>query len=109
MFTKAVEWGYVKQNPAKPVKLLKEPPGRLRYLTPEELTRLLEACAPHLRPIALMAVHTGMRRRQILSLRWSDVDLRTRTITLTKTKNNEPRILPINAQLADVLRRIPRH
>src|SRR6266511_712155 len=82
---------------------------QLRYLTPEELTRLLEACAPHLRPIALMAVHTDMRRREILSLRWSDVDLRTRTITLTKTKNNEPRILPINAQLADVLRRIPRH
>jgi site-specific recombinase XerD len=44
-FTKASEWSYVKQNPAKPVKLLKEPPGRLRYLTPEELTRLLDACA----------------------------------------------------------------
>ncbi len=109
MFSKAIEWGYVKQNPAKPVKLPKEPPGRLRYLTPEELTRLLDACAPHLKPIALIAVHAGMRRREILSLRWSDVDLRKRPITLTKTKNNERRILPMNAHLADVLRRLPRH
>jgi len=109
MFTKAIEWGYVKQNPAKLVKLLKEPPGRLRYLTPEELTRLLDASAPHLKPIVLMAVHTGMRRREILSLRWADVDLRKRTITLTKTKNNERRIIPINAQLADVLRSVPLH
>ena len=109
MFTKAIEWGYVKQNPAKPVKLLKEPPGRLRYLTPEELTRLLDACAPHLRPIVLMAVHTGMRRREILSLRWTDADLRKRTITLTKTKNNERRTIPINTLLADALRALPRH
>jgi integrase len=109
MFTKAIEWGYVKQNSIKSVKLLKEPPGRLRYLTPEELTRLLDACAPHLKPIVLMAVHTGMRRREILSLRWADVDLRKRTITLTKTKNNERRVIPINAQLADVLRSVPRH
>ena len=35
MFTKAIKWRYFKQNPAKPVKLPKEPPGRLRYLTPE--------------------------------------------------------------------------
>jgi integrase len=108
MFTKAIEWGYVKQNPAKPIKLLKEPPGRLRYLTPEELTRLLDACAPHLKPIVLMAVHTGMRRREILSLRWADIDLRKRTITLTKTKNNERRTIPINTLLADILRTLPR-
>jgi integrase len=109
MFTKAGEWSYVKQNPAKPVKLLKEPPGRLRYLTPAEFTRLLGACAPHLKPIVLMAVHTGMRRREILSLRWGDVDVHKRTIMLAKTKNNERRMSPINAQLAEALRTVPRH
>lgn len=109
MFTKATEWGYMKQNPAKLVKLLKEPPGRLRYLTPNELTRLLEDCALHLRPIVLMAVHTGMRRREILSLKWSDLDLRKRTITLTKTKNNERRIIPLNSVLMDMLWTLPRH
>jgi integrase len=109
MFTKPIEWGYVKQNPTKPVKLLKEPPGRLRYLTAEELTHLLETCAPHLKPIVLTAVHTGMRRQEILSLRWADVDVRKRTITLTKTKNNERRMIPMNAQLAEVIRTVSRH
>ena len=107
MFSKAIECGYIKQNPAKPVKLLKEPPGRLRYLTPEELTRRVDACAPHLKPIAFMAIHTGMCRREILSLTWSDVDLGKRTITLTKTKNNGRRIIPVNNTLVEVLRTPP--
>jgi hypothetical protein len=44
MLNKAVEWGYVKSNPARPVRLLKEPPGRLRYLEAETIARLLDAC-----------------------------------------------------------------
>lgn len=45
--TKAVEWGYLKANPLQSVKFLKEPPGRLRYLTREEMDALLAAC-PHI-------------------------------------------------------------
>lgn len=41
MFMKAIEWGYVKENPAKAVKLLREPPGRVRYLSQDDLSRLL--------------------------------------------------------------------
>ena len=37
LYTKAIAWGYVKVNPAKSVKLFKEPPGRLRYLRPDEI------------------------------------------------------------------------
>ena len=44
MLTKAVDWGYLKQNPAKTVKLLKEPSGRLCYLEAEEIERFLDAC-----------------------------------------------------------------
>ncbi len=43
MYTKAIEWGYAKVDPAKTVKLLKEPPGRLRYLKPDEVDALLKA------------------------------------------------------------------
>ena len=46
MCTKAVEWGYLKANPLKSVKFLKEPPGRLRYLTQREMDALVEACHP---------------------------------------------------------------
>ena len=109
MFTKAIEWAYVKENPAKGVKLLREPPGRVRYLTPEELSRLLDACAPHLQPIVLMGVHTGMRVQEILTLTWPQVDARKRLITLAKTKNHERRIIPLNDQALEVLRTLPRH
>jgi site-specific recombinase XerD len=44
MLTKARDWGYLRQNPAKAVKLPKEPPGRLCYLELEEIERLLDAC-----------------------------------------------------------------
>ncbi|MEW6675413.1 MAG: site-specific integrase [Nitrospirota bacterium] len=96
MYTKALEWGYLKRNPAKEVKLLKQPPGRLRYLEREEINNLLDACAPHLRPIIVAGLNTGMRKGEILNLKWSDVDLKNRRITLTNTKNNEIRIIPIN-------------
>jgi integrase len=110
MLTKAVRWGYLKENPLKGMSALKEPPGRLRYLTPEETTRLLTAChtPPYLRPIVDLAMHTGMRRSEILALRWGDVDLRRRTITLSDTKNNEPHVIPINDTAAAVLRTRPR-
>ncbi|MFZ6016426.1 MAG: tyrosine-type recombinase/integrase [Nitrospirota bacterium] len=96
MYTKALEWGYLKRNPTKEVKLLKQPPGRLRYLEREEINNLLDACAPHLRPIIVAGLNTGMRKGEILNLKWSDVDLKNRRITLTNTKNNEIRIIPIN-------------
>jgi integrase len=109
MLNKAVSWGYLKAHPLKGMKGLKEPPGRLRYLTLEESVRLLAACdtPPYLRPIVDLAMHTGMRRSEILRLCWSDLDLRRRTITLTQTKNNEVRVIPINDTVAAVLRTWP--
>jgi integrase len=49
-----------------------------------------------------------MRQGEILSVTWSDVDLRERTVTLRQTKNNELRILPINDTLLSELRALPR-
>jgi hypothetical protein len=47
LYTLAMKWRYVNRNPVREVKLLKEPPGRLRYLLPEQYVRLLHACALH--------------------------------------------------------------
>lgn len=99
MYTKAIEWGYVKSNPVKKVKFLKEPPGRLRYLKAEEVDALLKACADHLRPIVITALNTGMRRGELFNLKWTDVDLKNRKITVVNTKNNESRVIPINQTL----------
>ena len=99
MYTKAIEWEYVKSNPAKGVRLLKEPPGRLRYLNPEEIERLVSACAGHIRPIVITALNTGMRKSEILNLRWQEIDLVNRKITVINAKNNESRVIPINQTL----------
>lgn len=99
MYTKAIEWDYLKINPVKKVKLLKEPPGRLRYLNPDEVEALVDACQDHLRPIVITALNTGMRKSEILTLKWRDVDLRNRKVTVRKPKNNEIRVIPINQTL----------
>jgi integrase len=108
MCTKAMEWGYLKVNPLRSVRLLKEPPGRLRYLTQQEMDPLVEACLPHLRSIDITALHTGMRKSEILGLKWQEVDLGAKTITLRQTKNNETRVIPLNQILYDELVQLPR-
>jgi len=98
MFTKAIDWGMVKENPAKRVRLAKEI-SRIRFLDTEEIRRLVEAaeskCAPYLKPIIIMAVNTGMRKGEILNLRWEDVDFIRRVIKVKKTKNDQPREIPM--------------
>jgi integrase len=111
MLNKAVAWQHLNTNPLAGMALLKEPPGRLRYLSLEEKDRLLDACtvSPYLRPLVTLAIYTGMRRGELLGLRWGDVDLKRRTISLHQTKNNERRVLPLNQTAAAVLKTLPRH
>ncbi|MDO8136760.1 MAG: site-specific integrase [Candidatus Brocadiales bacterium] len=110
MFTKAHEWGWVGDDTLKRVrgvKLLEEPPGRLRYLSQEECQALVETCTPHLRPIVLVALNTGMRLGEILGLRWEAVDLKHGFLLLDVTKNGERREIPINSTLRATLEAIP--
>lgn len=114
MFSKAVQWDMAYEEILKKirqVKLLPENNRRLRYLSKEECGVLIDSCVPHLKPIVIMALNTGMRRGEILSLEWyKHVDLRHGFILLDVTKNGERRQIPINAAsrraLQGVVRRI---
>lgn len=114
MFNRAKEWGKLLENPIRSVKNPRVKNERLRYLTKDEIDRLLNACrsldprAEHLYPIVLMALHTGMRRGEILNLKWSGVDLENKQIVLTDTKNKETRVIPLTNTLAETLREIRR-
>lgn len=108
MFNLAVDWDFLKVNRLLRVKKYKEPPGRVRYLTKEEEERLINCCKPHLKPIVITAFNTGMRRGEILNLKWSDIDFANLSITIIKTKNNEIRRVPINQTLYDELQRLPK-
>ena len=70
--------------------LLKESNKRLRYLEKDEIDRLLAECPKHLRNVVECAINTGMRRGEILKLKWTDVDLKTGHIYVreTKTRSN---------------------
>jgi integrase len=78
------------------VKAPKLPAGRVRYLQPTELRALLEACPDGLREIVALAASTGMRRDEILDLRYLDVDLANRPVMLPQTKNGEGRVVYLN-------------
>lgn len=99
-----VEWEIIPINPAQGVKSPRVPAGRIRYLQPTELRVLLEACPEWLRHFAMLAVCTGMRRGEVLGLRWLDVDLVHARIMLPQTKNGESRIVYLNQLAQDVLR-----
>jgi integrase len=92
----AVEWELIPANPAHGVKAPRAPAGRVRYLQPTELKAVLEACPEWLRPIAALAAATGMRRGEILGLRWMDVDTRGGRIMIPQTKNGDGRIVYLN-------------
>ena len=88
---------------------LKEARPRVRYLADRtELERLLAALRSPDRAIVAVAVETGMRQGEILSLEWRDVDLAGHRIRVRESKSGEPRTIPMSANCADVLSAHPR-
>jgi integrase len=109
IFNRAIEWGKVEDNPVSNVRMLKDDTKRLRYLEKEEIIRLLTNCRSHLHPIVIVALNTGMRRGEILSLRWQDIDFKRGIIYILNTKNGEKREIPINEAVKTALIRAPRN
>jgi hypothetical protein len=97
----------VKENPAKGIKTMKEPPRRTEVLGGRRDCPILDLCSPGFRPIVAQVVFTGMRQGETLGLGRAGINLTARTINVTHTKNNERRVIPINDRLLDELRRIP--
>jgi integrase len=106
LFSKASEWSLIERNPfdrGKPL-LSKEDNKRFRYLKEEEIKRLLPACPPHLRNIVECALLCGMRKTEILTLKWSMII--DGSIYLEETKSPESRQVPISDDLAILFKRI---
>jgi integrase len=102
IFNKGIKWEMIDSNPATKVAKGKEPPGRLRYLSIDEIKNLLNDCDKRILPIVLIALFTGMRRGEILKLKWKDVDLENDVISLKETKSGKGRIVPIMPQLKEL-------
>ena len=95
LFESAKKWGWIVKNPVKESQKFKEPAGRVRYLNDEERDKLFLACRKNsyrpLELIVLIAISTGMRKEELMSLRWSQVDLQNGNIILNRTKNGSQR------------------
>ncbi len=108
LYTMAITWGKVTENPVKTVRFARENNGRMRMLTPEEEAGLLAHCGPQLRPLVITALHTGFRASELLSLAWEDVDCRRRVMTVRAAyaKNGESRSVPMNEVLTATLQTV---
>ena len=103
LLNKGMEWGRIEENPAARVKKLKEPPARERILNASEAARLIDASTPELRPILIVALGTGMRRGEILGLKWTDLDLVRGIITVSMSKSGKSRKIPMSGHVAATL------
>jgi len=103
LFSVAIEKEKISINPAHSANVPKAPEGRVRYLTADELGRILRSCPEWLRPIAGLAVCLGTRRGELMNVRWEDVDTTRREIRLRRTKNGKERPAFINDSALQVL------
>lgn len=80
---------------------------RVRYASAPDLAALLAAAHPRVRPIIIAAISTGLRKGNLLGIRWHQVDMQGRTITIPRSKGHKPLVLRIAAPLLAALSTMP--
>lgn len=106
-FYQAIRNGKAETNPFDQLRLEKENNKRIRWLSDEEQTLLFKVLPQQYHPLVRVALHTGLRKTEQLSLTWADVDFRAKIITVRQSKSGEPRLIPMNSILEETLRKIP--
>lgn len=105
------EWDIpLRHNPLGKIKKLKVQNSRNRRLLPEEF-EAIEAEAtnsrnPHIMRLIRFAIETAMRRGEILRLKWSDIDLKARTLFIPVAKNGHSRTIPLSRQAIAILQEL---
>jgi integrase len=127
IINKAIKWEYLTITPIKDIKAFKEPSGRTRWLSQEEIETLLAACTldsfpadsnhanrsyskllkHYLKPFMIIALNTGMRRGEILSITRKNIDWKNRLVTLEHTKNGEKRHVYLNQAALMAFKQLP--
>lgn len=110
IFNLAVNFGVLDSNPARGIRKLKENGPRERVLAGEELSRFMAALQDELHTVSgqviYMLITTGLRRGEILGMRWENVKFEDQTAYLPTTKCGKSRWVPLNSVAIDMLRRI---
>ena len=109
VFTVAVrDWDWLESNPIHKVKKPKLSRGRDRFLLKPEISCLLSACEesanPYLLTAVVIALSTGIRQGELMSLKWKDVDLKKGRCILHHTKNGEKRPVTLSGKALSLLK-----
>lgn len=108
MYSKAHEWGFPKhhENPVTGIRMFKER-SRDRFLQPDELARFFDALKDEpnqqFSNFVLLSLFIGQRKENMLSVRWSDVDLENGFIYFPDTKNGDAQRMPLTKQALEIL------
>ena len=96
-------------NPVRHIRTLSEPRGRIRFLSDDERSRLFKAVRQSswdkLYLLVLLAITTGARKGELVSLRWNTVDLERQTAFVSTTKNGQSKVLPLTDSVVVELRK----
>ncbi len=104
MYNLAIKWERATKNPAKDIEFFTEPKQSIRFLNEEEASLLLSACVSQSqRLFVLIGLHAGFRYKEILSLKWSHVNLEDRLLVIVESKNNKAAEVPMTRDLFDAL------
>lgn len=110
MFSKAIDWGKAERNPVKRVEFFRENSIKERILADEEIKRLMEAAdcseSEYLKLFLIIALNTGMRRSEILSLKRENVNFTKKFILLEDSKSGKLRKVPMNEIVAGAIKRV---
>ena len=112
MFSLAMQWGYMTENPAQKIKTFKENNERTAWLDEKQVQRLLDACRgdenPYAGALFPFLLFTGARVGEALAACWENVDLERGMWFIPEAKSGKGRYVPLSPQVEGVLRGIPR-
>ena len=115
IFNCSIRWEImpVGSNPCDNVKLFEDNGAREKYLTNEELSRLLHVLDNthhvQLAKVIKLLLYTGARKREILDAKWEDVDFIRRFLKVPISKSGKPRFIPLSDKAIEILKSLDRH
>jgi integrase len=108
----AVERGLIEASPCAGIKAPAAEKARDRVLVDDELKTVWQACETigwPFGPLVRLLILTGQRRGEIAGMRWAEIDINSRTLTLPagRSKNNREHVLPLSDPVLEILRTLP--
>lgn len=109
IFSKGLKWKMLDRSPFENAEDLfyRTRNKRERALTEDEVRLLIDACPPRLKPIVISTVYTGLRKTDLLNLKWKNVDLERGVICLEEEKTGRTRNIVLNKDMISLLQCLP--